>query len=68
MHIATGPRMEKLTDEFRKGWQGVAPPSLGLSIGFAVACLLVATLARWGLAHVRPCSLPPHSQASGSVS
>jgi two-component sensor histidine kinase len=54
MHIATGPRMEKLIEEFRKGWQGVAPPSLGLSIAFAVACVLVATLARWGLAQVRP--------------
>jgi two-component sensor histidine kinase len=46
--------MAKLIDEFRKGWQGVAPPSLGLSLAFAVACLLVATLARWALAHVRP--------------
>lgn len=46
--------MEKLIDEFRKGWQGEAPPSLVLSLAFAVACLLVATLARWGLAHVRP--------------
>ncbi len=46
--------MGKLIDEFRKGWQGTAPPSLGLSIAFAVACLLVATLARWALAHVRP--------------
>ena len=46
--------MGKLIDEFRKGWQGVGPPSLGLSLAFAVACLLVATLARWALAHVRP--------------
>ena len=46
--------MGKLIDEFRKGWQGMAPPSLGLSLAFAVACLLVATLARWALAHVRP--------------
>jgi len=46
--------MEKLIDEFRKAWQGVAPPSPGLNIAFAVACLLLATLARWGLAHVRP--------------
>src|SRR5438105_12677438 len=46
--------MGKLIDEFRKGWQGVAPPSLGLSLAFAVTCLLVATLARWALAHVRP--------------
>src|SRR4029079_19569319 len=46
--------MGKLIDEFRRGWQGAAPPSLGLSIAFAVACLVVATLARWALAHVRP--------------
>jgi two-component sensor histidine kinase len=46
--------MEKLIDEFRKGWQGLAPPSLALSLAFAVACLLLSTLARWGLAQVRP--------------
>lgn len=46
--------MQKLIEEFRKGWQGEAPPSPALGIAFAVACLLVATLARWGLAHVRP--------------
>lgn len=70
--------MGKLIDEFRRGWQGAAPPSLGLSIAFAVACLLIATLTRWALAHVRPdvyftpifrpCSLPPRSEASGSGS
>ena len=54
MQTATGLRMDKLIDEFRKGWQGEAPPSSGLSIAFAVTCLLVAPLARWGLAHVRP--------------
>lgn len=46
--------MGKLIDEFRKGWQGAAPPSLGLSISFAIVCLLAATLVRWGLAQVRP--------------
>src|SRR5581483_9514607 len=46
--------MGKLIDEFRKGWQGVATPSLGLSLAFALACLLLSTLARWGLAQVRP--------------
>ncbi|MBR0966392.1 sensor histidine kinase [Bradyrhizobium diazoefficiens] len=46
--------MDKLIDDFRKGWQAEAPPSLGLSIAFAVVCLLVATLLRWGLAQVRP--------------
>src|SRR3569832_938751 len=46
--------MGKLIDEFRRGWQGTAPPSLGLRIAFALACLLVATLTRWALANVRP--------------
>lgn len=46
--------MERLIDEFRKGWQGEAPPSVGLRVGFAIACLLLATLMRWGIAHVRP--------------
>ncbi|MFT4116767.1 sensor histidine kinase [Bradyrhizobium sp.] len=46
--------MGKLIEEFRRSWEGIAPPSLGLSIAFAVACLLLATLARWGLAHMRP--------------
>jgi two-component sensor histidine kinase len=54
MRIAAGQGMAKLIDEFRKAWQGEATPSLGLSVAFAVACLLAATLARWGLAHVRP--------------
>jgi two-component sensor histidine kinase len=46
--------MVKLVDDFLKGWHGEAPPSLGLSLLFAAACLALATLARWGLAHVRP--------------
>jgi two-component sensor histidine kinase len=54
MRIAAGEGMAKLIDDFRKGWQGLVPPSPGLGIAFAATCLLVATLARWGLAHVRP--------------
>lgn len=46
--------MSKLAEEFRKGWQGEAQPSFGLSLAFAIACLLVSTLARWALAQVRP--------------
>ncbi|MGQ0682606.1 sensor histidine kinase [Bradyrhizobium sp.] len=46
--------MAKLIDEFRRGWRGDAQPALPLAIGFAVLCLAVATLARWGLAQIRP--------------
>ena len=46
--------MVKLVDEFKRGWQGVSPPSLAMSVAFAVACLVLATLVRWGLAQVRP--------------
>jgi two-component sensor histidine kinase len=46
--------MHKLIDDFRNGWQGEAQPSRGLSVAFALACLLLATLTRWGLSHVRP--------------
>jgi two-component sensor histidine kinase len=44
----------KLIDEFRHGWQGISQPSPAFSAGFAVACLILATLFRWGLAHIRP--------------
>jgi two-component sensor histidine kinase len=47
-------RMAKWIDEFRRGWQGISQPSPLLSIGFAVFCLALATLARWGMALVRP--------------
>src|SRR4051812_48793791 len=47
-------QMTKLIDEFRRGWQGISQPSPLFSIGFAVACLVAATLARWGLAQIRP--------------
>ena len=46
--------MTKLIDEFRRGWQGISQPSLLFSIGFAVGCLVLATMARWGLAQIRP--------------
>jgi two-component sensor histidine kinase len=44
----------KLTDEFRRGWQGISQPSLPFGIGFAIVCLALATAARWGLAQIRP--------------
>jgi two-component sensor histidine kinase len=46
--------MAKLIDEFRRGWQGISHPSLPFSIGFAILCLALATLGRWGLAQIRP--------------
>ncbi|MFO1110658.1 MAG: HWE histidine kinase domain-containing protein [Bradyrhizobium sp.] len=46
--------MAKLIEEFRRGWQGVSPPSLPLVIGFAILCLAASTLVRWGLAQIRP--------------
>ncbi len=46
--------MTKLIDEFRHGWQGISQPSPPFTIGFAVCCLVLATLARWGLAQIRP--------------
>ena len=46
--------MTKLIDEFRHGWQGISQPSPPFSIGFAVFCLVLATMARWGLAQIRP--------------
>jgi two-component sensor histidine kinase len=46
--------MKKLIDEFRRGWLGISQPSLLYSAVFAAACLAVATLARWGIAQIRP--------------
>ena len=46
--------MAKLIDEFRRGWQGISQPSPLFSVGFAVGCLVLATMARWGLAQIRP--------------
>src|SRR6185437_4643167 len=46
--------MKRVFDEFRHGWQGIAQPSPLLGLGFAAVCLVLATLARWGLAQIRP--------------
>ena len=46
--------MGKLLDEFRRGWQGISQPSPLFSIGFAVACVGLATGARWCLSLIRP--------------
>src|SRR5262245_56471857 len=46
--------MKKLIQEFRCGWQGISQPSLLFSTGFAAGCLALATIARWGIAQIRP--------------
>jgi two-component sensor histidine kinase len=46
--------MAKLIDEFRRGWHGTSQPSPLFSLGFATACVLLSTAARWGLAQIRP--------------
>ncbi len=46
--------MTKLIDEFGRGWRGSSQPSPALAIGFAILCLALSTLVRWGLAQVRP--------------
>jgi two-component sensor histidine kinase len=46
--------MAKWIDEFRRSWQGFSQPSPLFSIGFAACCLVLATLARWCLALLRP--------------
>jgi two-component sensor histidine kinase len=47
-------RMTGLTDEFRKGWQGIARPSLWFSVGFSATSLALSTAARWFLSNLRP--------------
>jgi two-component sensor histidine kinase len=44
----------RLIDEFRRGWQGISQPSPLFSVGFAAACLALATAARWLLSLIRP--------------
>jgi two-component sensor histidine kinase len=39
--------MKKLIDEFWRGWQGTAQPSLLFSVVFGAGCLALATLARF---------------------
>jgi two-component sensor histidine kinase len=46
--------MARLIDEFRRGWQGTSQPTAIFSIGFAIACLALATMARWLLSLLRP--------------
>jgi two-component sensor histidine kinase len=46
--------MVKLIDEFRRGWQGISPPSPLFSIGFAGSCVALSTATRWGLSLIRP--------------
>jgi len=43
-----------LIDEFRHGWQGISQPSPLFTAGFALFCLVLATVVRWGLAQIRP--------------
>jgi two-component sensor histidine kinase len=46
--------MVKLIDEFKRGWKGISAPPLAMALAFATICLVLATIARWGLAQVRP--------------
>jgi len=46
--------MVKLSDEFRRAWQGTSQPPLIFGIGFAACCLALSTAARWGLSLIRP--------------
>src|ERR1700760_1585156 len=46
--------MVKLIDEFKQGWQGISSPPLAMALAFAAICLVLATVARWGLAQIRP--------------
>src|SRR5882672_251985 len=46
--------MGKLIDEFRRTWQGISQPSPLFSTGFAAACLVLSTIARWCLSLIRP--------------
>ncbi|MGJ4941244.1 sensor histidine kinase [Bradyrhizobium sp. HKCCYLS1011] len=46
--------MRRFVDEFRLTWRGELQPSPAMSASFATVCLLVATLVRWGLSHIRP--------------
>jgi two-component sensor histidine kinase len=46
--------MVKLLEEFRRGWQGITPPSPLFNIGFATSCVVLATGARWCLSLLRP--------------
>ena len=45
--------MKRLTEEFRRAWHGITQPSPLLGTVLAAVCLLLATLFRWGLSHIR---------------
>src|SRR5437899_11877078 len=56
--------MKKLIDEFRRGWQGISQPSLLFSTAFAGGCLVLSTIARWGLGQSRAAGcFTPYSPA-----
>jgi two-component sensor histidine kinase len=42
------------TREFRRAWQGRSQPPVALTISFAIFCLGLGTLLRWGVSHLRP--------------
>lgn len=44
----------KPIDEFQRGWQGISQPSPLFAGGFAILCLALGTVARWGFALIRP--------------
>jgi two-component sensor histidine kinase len=46
--------MTKMIDEFRRGWLGISQPSPLFSLGFAAACVALATATRWLLSLIRP--------------
>jgi two-component sensor histidine kinase len=46
--------MNQVTEEIRRGWQGISRPPLAISLGFAATCLVLASLSRWGLSLIRP--------------
>ncbi len=46
--------MTRLTDDIVRIWRGEQQPSLAWSGAFAAACLSLATLIRFGMAHLRP--------------
>ena len=46
--------MTKWIEEFRRGWQGISEPPLALNICLVIACLLLSTAFRFGIALLRP--------------
>lgn len=46
--------MKRLIDDIKRTWRGELQPPLAWSCMFAATCLLVATVARFGMAYLRP--------------